>query len=175
MPSSVAIQESVGNITAMLVCCAVIFAVLVGRVLGKFNRDAWEATGAKTQEDKDSASLKLVAIMMAVPLVAFLGVMVGEFPTLWRAFPSWCIFIILLILALAVLIIALFLLDREDMEDYTLEFSQRNFIDKRMKKQDAEKKIVLQGFGLWIIALGASYLWLLHSASISLKDILQWF
>jgi hypothetical protein len=175
MPDPVAIQRSVGNITAMLACCALIFGVLILRSLQKFLPDALESTGAKTPKDQAAVSVKMIALMMAVPVVFFLAVIVGEFPTLWHAFPYWCLFIGLLVLALAALIISLFWLDQEHIEEYTIEFDQRAGFDKKMKKEDAEKKIVTMGFGLWIVGLGASYLWLLHLASISLRDVLRWF
>ncbi len=116
----------------------------------------------------------MIALLMAVPVVFFLGVILGEFPTLWHAFPLWCLYIGFLILALSSLIVSLFWLDREDVEDYTLDFDHRAAFDKKIKKQDTEKNVVVIGLGLWISGLGASYLWLLHLASISFSDVLRW-
>lgn len=174
MPNQAAIQSSVGNITAMFTCCAVLFGVLIFRLLPKILPGVSDSTDSGRRNNSLLLSIKMIALLMAVPVVFFLAVIFGEFPVLWRAFPLWCLSICILILALAGLIFSLFWLDREDVEDYTLEFDHRAALDKKMKKQDAEKNIVLRGFGLWILALGASYVWLLHLASISLSDVIHW-
>ncbi len=117
----------------------------------------------------------MIALMMVVPIAALLFVILGEFRILWYASPLWCSYVGLLIVVLAALIFSLFWLDREDVGDYTFEFDRRSAIDAKMRKENAEKKIVVGGFGLWIAGLGASYVWLLRLASISLRDFLHWF
>jgi hypothetical protein len=169
-----AIRSSVGNITAILGCCAVIFGILIFRLLPKIISTAYDSADAETPKEQDLITVKMIGLMMVVPVVAFLAVIVGEFSTLWYASPLWCCYMGSLILALGALIFSLFWLDRDDVEDYTFELDRRAAIDKRINKQDAEKKIVLIGFGLWIAGLGASYVWLLHLARLSLRDVLHW-
>lgn len=167
-----AIQSSVGNITAMFAGCAFIFGAMVFRVLPRILPNVSDSDQPK---DQLILSVKMIAMAMAIPILTFLGVIVGGFPVLWYASRLWCCFVGSLIIALAALIFSLFWLDREDVEDYTIELDRRAAIDTRMKKEDAEKRIVVIGFGLWILGLGASYLWLLHLASMSVRDVLAWF
>jgi hypothetical protein len=174
MPDSAAIQNSVGNITAMFTCCFVLFGALMIRLVPKVLPGVSDSADSGRSKSQLILSVKMMASLMAVPVVFFLAVIFGEFPVLWHAFPLWCLSIGFLVVALAALILSLFWLDREDIEDYTLEFDHRAALDKKMKKQDAEKNIVVMGFGLWIAGLGASYVWLLHLAKITFSDVLHW-
>ncbi len=174
MTESDAIRGSVGNITVMFFLCSVIFGAMIIRLLPKILPTAFRTSGAETPSEESAVTVKMIALTMAVPVALILAVIFGEFSTLWRASSAWCLYICLLVLALVVLILALFWLDREQVDDYTIEFAHRAEFDRRMQKENGEMRIVLMGFGLWIVALGASYLWLLHLASMSLMDVLRW-
>jgi hypothetical protein len=174
MTESDAIRSSVGNITVMFFLCAVIFGALIIRLLPKLLSTAYESSDAETPPERVAVSLKMIALTMAVPAALILAVIFGEFPILWRASPLWCSYIGSLVVALAALVLSLFWLDREQVEEYTIEFDQRAALDRKMKKEDAAMRVVFMGFGLWMIGFGASYLWLLHLASMSLIDVLRW-
>lgn len=164
------VQRSVSNIRAMFTFCAIAFGLLIARVLPRIFPTVSELSDSGKPKEQLIFSVKIVALLMAVPVVFFLCVLLGEFPILWHAFPMWCISVGLLFVALGCLIFALFWLDREDIEDYSIESDRRAAFDTKMKKQDAEKRVVLVGFGLWIVGLGASYFWLMQLASIPLRD-----
>jgi len=174
MQGSSSVNRSIDLILTMFVVWLVLFGCTLYRLLtSNYFAYAWRTSDAKTPRDKVIVSLKMIALTMAIPWVYFIVTILGELPNLWHAFPFWSSYTALLLLLLFVLIASLFYVDRENVEEFSIESSYRERLEKQLRKRIAEKRIIGFGFGLWIVGMAISLTWLLQYSERSLYDVIR--